>query len=579
MKPVDPTPTQPAALRIMRVLIFGVAVGAVASLAAIAFTDLIKWLNDLLFITFRSRQGLAGDSAARALLFIVPAIGGLLVGALMILMPQRRAHNPAEVIEAAQLRRAVPLKSGLINAAAALLGLGSGASVGQYGPLTHLGATLGSAVSRLGRVEPALGIGCGVAAAISTAFSAPIAGIIFAHEVVLRHYSLRAFAPITVASSTGLFIAHEVFQRPALFEVSVVRGVFAPEFLAFGAIGVGGAVLAVVFMRAIFAARRLADGLAAPSWLKPAIAGLGIGLAAQWIPEILGSGRETLRFAITADAYGVAELCITMSAKIIATALCLGFGFAGGVFSPALLIGILFGAAVGGGAEALYPQHYAGLEFYAICGMAAVASPVIGAPLTTILIIFELTRNYELSTAVMVSVVFSNLVAYRLFGRSLFDMQLFKRGFDLSMGRDKVMLSQISVRDCLAANFVRGGADDALSTVRRALLAAGQNEAYIVEGSGKYLGMITLNQIVAREQGKAGEHDELAKHHARADALCFNDKMSVWEAMEAMAGFVGESIAVLDESGRLLGVVHEAAVVHAHLQMARELRAEEHAAH
>lgn len=568
--------------RIVRVLLFGIVLGAIASLFAIGFVDMIKWLNGVLFVTSRSRHAVAPESGWSMLIILLPAAGGLLVGLLVRLIPNKRPHTPADVIRAAQSAKALPVKAGLVTAGAALIGLGSGASVGQYGPLVHLGGTIGSAVSRFCKAEPGLGIGCGVAAAISTAFSAPIAGIIFAHEVVLRHYSLRAFAPVTVASTTGLFIADQVFHRPALFEVSVARSVAAPEFFAFVLIGVSGALVAVVYMRAILIAHRLSDRVKLPPWLKPAIAGLGVGIAAHWIPEILGAGAETLRFAITPGAYGAAELSIILVAKIVATALCLGFGFAGGVFSPALLIGVLFGAVLGHGAEWLFGAFYSGLEFYAICGMAAVTSPVIGAPLATILIVFELTRNYELTTAVMVSVAFSNLVAYRLFGRSLFDRQLAMRGFDLSMGRDKAKLAQTGINDHLSTDFVRGRPGDNLPLLKRALIDANRHEVYIVDAVSGYTGVITLNQILsfeqARQPGRARASDE-ARHHARTDTLRFSSGMSVWDAMEAMDEFVGESIPVIDRRGRLLGVVYESTLVKAYLQTVHKLRAEENAAH
>ncbi len=566
--------------RIARVLIFGVVLGALASLLAIGFVESILWLNDALFVTFHSRAKIPPQSSLSMLVFLLPAAGGLIAGLLIMFIPERRPHNPADVIEAAQSGTGVSARSGFLTIGAVLAGLGGGASVGQYGPLAHLGATIGSVVSRIGKVEPGLGIGCGVAAAIATAFSAPIAGIIFAHEVVLRHYSLRAFAPITVASSTGFFIADRVFNRPPLLEISVARAVFAPEFLAFVLIGVGGALVAVIYMRGILEMRRFGEWLKLPIWLKPAIAGLCVGISAQWIPEILGVGQETLRFALTVGAYDATELGVVLVAKIAATALCIGFGFAGGVFSPALLIGILFGALFGYGAEFLYSDFYAGLEFYAICGMAAVTSAVIGAPLATILIVFELTRNYELTTAVMVSVVFSNVVAYRLFGRSLFDRELSMRGVDLSMGRDKVMLVRTSIRDYLTTDFVRVHPDDDLPQLRSALIDANRNEAYIVDDTAIYIGMLTLNQIVAHGDDSADDDaraSALVQNVSPHDALRFSGDMSVWDALEAMQEFVGESIPVLDQDGRLLGVVYESTLIKAYLQTAQKLRAEEHA--
>lgn len=585
--PTTPTPLAPPTnvlVYIVKVLIFGVIIGAVASLFAIGFVESIKWLNNLLWLTSHSRQAVPPQSAFNWLIIGVPACGGLIVGLLIKLIADQRPHNPSDIIQAVHSGKEVSIKTGFITAVAALIGMGTGASVGQYSPLAHLGATIGSAFSKLSKVEPGLGIGCGVAAAISTAFSAPIAAIIFAHEVVLRHYSLRAFVPVTVASSTGLFMANEVFNYPPLFEIAAVRSLFATEFFAFVLIGISGALVAVLFMQAILSAARLSNWLRFPGWLKPAVAGLGVGIIAQWIPEILGTGTEPLRLAITPGTYTITELGITMIAKIAATALCLGFGFAGGTFSPALLIGILFGAIVGNGAEILYGDVYSGLEFYALCGMAAVTSPVIGAPLTTILIVFELTRNYGLTTAVMISVVFSNLLAYRLFGRSFFDRQLLMRGLDLSMGRDKVRLSQTYIGDYLTQNFVCCQSDATFLQIKKALLDANQNEAYIVSDNKKYVGMVTLNQIVVCEQPgslpTAATLEEIkASDYATGNSLCFNSEMSVWDAMQSMHEFVGESIPVVDANGLLLGVVYESTLVNAYLKTVHDLRAEENVAY
>ncbi len=560
-----------------RILLLGIVFGVCASFSAIGFVEAVKWMNEALFVTLQRRWSLSPDFFWSSFLFLVPAFGGLIVGALVAWVPERRPHNPADVIQAAQSATHIPARTGALTAIAALVGLGFGASVGQYGPLTHLGASIGSKISQWCKIDVGLGIGCGVAAAISTAFNAPIAGIIFAHEVVLRHYSLRAFVPVTVASTTGLFI-NDFFNRPKLFEVAVTHMVSAFEFFIFIVIGVGGALLAVLFMQGILTMRKVSSSLPLPDWLKPALAGLAVGLTAQWIPEILGASGETLRFAITPNVYSTTQLGIVLVAKLIATVLCLGFGFVGGVFNPALVIGIMFGAIIGNGVEFFSEGFYtyAGLEFYAICGMAAVTSPVIGAPLTTILIIFELTHNYELTTAVMVSVVFANLVASYFFGRSLFDRQLYLRGFDLSMGRDKVMLTQANISTYLIHDFVCSRGDDTLAMVKQVLLAADRNEAHVVDSENRYIGVLTLSQVVTLADSKSVQ---TAATHARGDVLHFDITMSVWQAMQAMQTFVGESIAVLDNRGCLLGVIPESALVQAYMQIMKNIRSEENATH
>ena len=569
------------AVRIVRNAILGMVTGTLASLAAIGFVDLILLLNEWLLISPRSRFM---QEDARLLLLatiVVPAAGGLIVGIAHRYIPEHRALGPPDVIRAVQGPDGrIPLRSGFLSALTSVVSLGAGASVGQYGPLTHLGATFGSLVARLNRhagMTITVWVGCGVAAAISTAFNAPIAGIIFAHEVILRHYSLRAFAPITVAATIGHVMANVVFERPPLFRVEPIAVGSAPEFLGFIVVGVVGAFVAVLYMRAILVSARIARRLPIADHLKPMLAGALLGIAAIGMPDILGIGKETLRFAVIDHAYSSGELALLLVAKILATALCIGFGFAGGVFSPALLTGILFGALAGNGAELALGEVRSDIAIYAICGMVAVASAVIGAPLTTILIVFELTRNYDLATAAMVSVVFSNLVSYRIFGRSLFDVQLRMRGFDLSAGRDKVILERQLIESWVTRDFVALAPDMPIGEAKARLLGARRHEGYVIDADGAYLGEVTLAEIVASEEGGL-PGEATAARLANRDGLFFTPKTSVWDAMERMGDYVGESIPVVEDGGpRLLGVVFEAAIVRAYLDAMKNIRSEEHA--
>ena len=570
-------------MRIVSIAVLGMAAGALASLAAIAFVELVAVLNRWLLISPRSRF-MVDD--AQWLLFAtvcVPAAGGLIVGIVHRCIPERRSHGPPDVIRSVQgLDGRIPARSGFLSALASVVSLGAGASVGQYGPLAHLGATLGALAARFDRHSrwmATVGVGCGVASAISTAFNAPIAGIIFAHEVILRHYSLRAFAPITVAATIGYVIANVVFERPPLFRVEAVTSSSAPEFLGFILIGVGGAFVAVLYMRAILYSSRIARTLPVADYLKPMLAGAVLGLAALWLPDILGIGKETLRFAVIDHAFSPDELSLLLIAKILATALCIGFGFAGGVFSPALLIGILFGALAGNGAELLLGDLRSDIAIYAICGMVAVTSAVIGAPLTTILIVFELTRNYDLATAAMVSVVFSNLVSYRIFGRSLFEVQLRIRGFDLSAGRDKVILDHRLIENYITRDYTALAPNTPLGEAKSRLLESRSHEGYVIDAGGVYLGTVKLEELVTNEESGGLGSDTAVARLAKREALILTAKTSVWAAMERMGDFVGESIPVVEEGvdGRMLGVVFEAAIVKAYLDTMNDIRREENA--
>ena len=557
----------PPAQRALILMLCALCIGAAASLAAIGLTDAVLWLNDSLLIAPRARvQYEAAGWLVPLATVAVPALGGLIVGLIWrYLSPAGRPLGPPDVIGAVQFERALPdLRSGGASTLAAMVSLGFGASVGQYGPMVYLGAMLGGLVRRL-RLGvpnlPAIAVACGVAAAISTAFNAPVAGLVFAHEVVLRHYSTQAFAPTTVSAVTGYVLANVVFERPALFLVQFEGVAHGYEFVLFGLLGLLCAGLAMLFMRLILRIAALAAQSRVPALLRPMAAGLALGITALWLPDVLGIGKEALRFATIEGAFGAGELAVLVAAKIALTALCIGFGFAGGVFSPALLIGILFGALFWTALDSTGIAPTSGVAVYAICGMMALTSPVIGAPLTTILIVFELTRNYDLTIAAMVAVVFSNLIAHRFFGRSLFDVQLARRGSDLSAGRDRARLQAMPITTCLTQDMVRATQDDPVEDIQNRLAASPWSEAYVTDAKGRFVGVLPQGEDTPKPP-----------------SLQFHASTTVLEAMQALRGFIGDAIPVVDrDSGQLIGVVSEASVIEAYLDISQALRREENA--
>ncbi|MEE9588626.1 MAG: chloride channel protein [Hyphomicrobiaceae bacterium] len=575
----DHADTQPqeghVLLRIVALAVLALVLGTIASLGAIAFVECVRLINDALFISPRSRVLYERTPwLIAAATILVPALGGLLVGVILRrTSDEQRPLGPADAIGAVQTRRPLPsLRAGLASTVAAVISLGCGASVGQYGPMVYLGALAGGLATRLKipvRNLQAIAIACGVAAAISTAFNAPIAGLVFAHEVILRHYSIQAFAPTTVASATGYVIANVIFGRPPLFLVAFDGVGHSHEFLLFALIGVLAALLAVAYMRCILAFTTAAARSPLPPELRPALAGLVVGLVALALPDVMGIGKETLRFATIEGAFEAWELGLIVVAKIVLTALCIGFGFAGGVFSPALLIGVLFGALCWTSIDALTTVPNSGIVVYAICGMMALTSPVIGAPLTTILIVFELTRSYDLTIAAMVSVVFANLIAYRIFARSLFDVQLVRRGIDLSNGRDQALLASGKVSDLASREFVHCTSKEAVSIVLDRLSTAGRAEAVVLDTDGKYLG-------IARAQDARGSEDRPVSAIAKRGTVTFDENTTLWQAMLAIEGFIGDAVPVVSsKSGRLIGMVAEGDLIGAYLTTVHDLRREE----
>ncbi|MFC4973856.1 chloride channel protein [Halomonas beimenensis] len=564
-------------VRFLGLVVLGAVIGGLAALAAVTFVAAVLWLNDLLLVSPRGRMMFAHPEWLAVATVLVPAAGGLVVGQLHRAIPERRPHTPADVIAAVQTRRGrLPPKAGALSALSGLVSLGAGASVGQYGPLVHMGASLGSAgarLLRLGRSEDNITIACGVSAAIATAFNAPLAGIVFAHEVVLRHYALRAFAPVAAAALVGHVIATNVLARGALFHVADPALPRPWEFAAFLAIGGVGALVAGAYMRAILGVGRLARRLPVAAPWRPALAGATLGVVALWVPDILGMGQETLRFATIAGAFGSVELVVVLALKLAATALCLGMGFGGGVFSPALVIGTLFGALCGTLVATLTGAQDT-FVFYAICGMVAVTAPVIGAPLTSLLIVFELTGSYALTTAALASVTLASPIAAQLFGRSLFDIQLAGRGLDLSSGRGRAVLEDARLADLMSREGVTLRPETPVDEAVVTLGQAGHGEAYVVDATGRYRASVTLADLeVMREEGR-GDHP--VSGCPRTPRPVLGPDASVWEAMRHLQEVTGEAIAVVDEDDVFLGVVFEATIAQAFLRYSDELRREEH---
>ena len=553
---------------IVQVTLLGGGVGIVSTLAATAFVAAVIASERHLLVP------LGFEGGAREWLFLAALLvcGGLVVGALRWWNRPAAMQGPANAIAAAHgLERMMPVVPGLRTVAASVVSIVSGASVGQYGPLAHMGSLLGFMTARLAGGDAArrsIGIACGAAAAISTAFNAPIAGIVFAHEVILRHFSLRAFAPVTVAASIGYVFTNFIQPHDPMFALVDPLTVLAPEYVYFAVIGIAGGLIAVIYMRAIFAFEHLGRVSRIPEFLRPAAAGVVVALIAWQVPEVLGVGEGSLRKAL-AGGFGPAELGLILAAKLAATALCLGFGFVGGVFSPSLLIGVVFGTLCGASVELLLPAEHSDLAIYAACGMVAVVSPVIGAPLTAILIIFELTRNYDVTTAAMLSAVMSNLVAYRVFGRSFFDRQLLRGGHDLSMGREKLVLSVRTVRDLVDKDAVVIDESADAGGARTALAAADRALAPVVDGGGGLVGVARLSALV-----DVDPTIPIAGLIER-DSMALDQHTPVWRAMSLADSSTDDLFAVVDASGVVQGTVSRRDIVSAYLNVTRSVRREQ----
>ncbi len=382
---------------------------------------------------------------------LMPTLGGLLVGLMLhFLVKEKRAHSVTEVIEARALKGGrLKLSTGLRSALITATSLGVGASGGREGPVVHLGATLGSALAQKLGYTPLLNrilLACGVAAAISASFNAPLAGVLFALEVILGHYALRAFAPIVISSVVAAVLTRvHLGDFPAFIVPAHEFGSYL-QMPAFALVGVIGAFVAMGFMHANIWTEDKANAVPLPLWSRPIIGGALVGCIAIFFPQVLGVGYEATDTALR-EGFGFWLLIGLIFAKIAATAISLASRFGGGVFSPSLYLGAMTGAAVGIIATWISPDLATSPGVYAIIGMGAVAAAVLGAPISTVLIVFELTGDYQIMIALMIAVSISTLMTQSFLGHSFFQWQLERRGFDQRSGAPVALLKTIKVRD------------------------------------------------------------------------------------------------------------------------------------
>ena len=451
---------------------------------------------------------------------------------------------------------------------AAFTSAAGGGSVGQYGPLVHFGATLGIVVKRFvsSRLSHEIYLGCGVAAAISAGFGAPIAGIVFAHEAILRHFSVRAIAPISVASVTASAVSQAFFNTSQTFVISNAP----PDLVSLIPILIVTspiiAIAAIIYMEAL---RRAATFAKQTNWSPERLivsAATICGLVGIWIPEILGLGIGTIN-AMLSGMYQLPALAMLLCVKIAMTALCVGFGLFGGVFSPALFVGVAAGGIV---AQIATLAGAPDLSIaVSIAAMAAVAATVIGAPVAAVLIVLELTQSYAYAVAALMAVMASMLLTHRLFGHSFFDRQLLDRGINLAEGREAIALAQHTLEQHISDDYVwlseSSSGKDALVQMQ----VKQQTEAYVISASQRLTGKLSIHQAI-----EAGNHEVF--EFADADPILLNVDDSLHEAMHIVSDFVGESVPIIErETRKFLGVITEGDLFKAVIEVQSTVRHQE----
>lgn len=573
-----------------RLVIFALAalIGAAVGLATILLIEMIAWVQ---FLGYGERSELRyAEIVSQAPVWkvvLVPTLGGLVVGLLLQCLPERRYHGIADVMEACAVNNArMPARSGIAAAVAASVSLGVGAPLGREGPAVHIGASISAWLAeRLSldhRKSLAL-LGCGAAAAVAASFGTPVAAVIFALEVIVGYYTLRVFAPVVIAAMLAMVVRQAFMGEETLFPLPEDLQASLWELPLFALLGIAGALLAKTLIFLVPLVEQSWSRLRCPSWLRPAGAGLLLGLIAIKLPLILSIGFEATQAALT-DQLGPGLLVLLLVVKLLAVALALGSGFAGGVFGPGIYLGAMLGGAFWYGLAGLslvlglsFVDVATGQSLYAVVGMAAVASALLGAPISTILIVFELTRDYDLTLAVMTAAAVASTVMQLGPQGSFFRWQLARRNIDIRRGRDLSLLSCEPCSSLVSSVYVPADAGLTSGELEARMGSERRRVAIFTDTDGTFIGSIGLSGLVAH----AIEHgmDSTAVEAAVEADYAIYPTTDILSALQSMAQRQLEYIPVLEPDAvgspsGVAGVVFKSDLLSAHYDVIK--RAREH---
>ena len=493
------------------IILFGTSllVGLGAGIGAVAFRYLIKaveWIGYVWFPSVTSNWG-------NAYVIIVPAVGGLLVGLLVYFFAREaKGHGVPEVMEAVAIHGGrIRPRVAAVKSLASSICIGSGGSVGREGPIVQIGSAIGSTIGQalhLSNDRVRNLVACGAAGGIAATFNAPIAGVIFALEVILGDFKLHYFISVVISSVTASVIGRIVFGDIPAFPLPAEYGIQSLwEYGFYILLGVLAALIGVIFVRLLYWTEDLFDKwTSVPEWVQPAVGGAllgGLALAyplftpTTWVgvPQIFNVGYEVIGKALSNQLLLGVVLSLLIL-KIVATSLTLGSGGSGGVFAPALFMGAMLGTAVELAIRILFPSIIAPPGAYALVGMAAVFAASAHAPITAIIILFELTGDYRIILPLMLTVVIATLLAQKMLaGESIYTLKLSRRGVRLKSGRDIDVMEGVTVDEVMTRNVDTISIDTKLSEFSEILSKTRHHGMPVLDNQGKLWGIVTVTDL------------------------------------------------------------------------------------
>jgi CIC family chloride channel protein len=540
------------------VLALAVIIGLTVGYLSIGFRILIDNLRELFWGAGTLLQVVM--AAPIYMKLGIPAVIGMTV-ALFVNRFAREAkgHGVPEVMDAVATKNGfMRVRIVVVKAIASALSISSGMAVGREGPIIQIGSAFGSSIGQMFQVSRQrmnTFVGCGAAAGIAATFNAPVAGAIFASEIILTDFSLSALGPIIVASVFGTIVARSVLGDIPAFAPPVFELISPTEIIFYIALGLIIGLMAWAFVKTLYGSEDLFDKWRIPIALKACIGGLIIGGAAIYFPQVMGVGYDTMEAVFQGNI--TIMLAATLAIlKVLATSISLGSGASGGVFAPSLFMGAMVGGSVGGLFHTWFPAITAHSGAYSLVGMAAMVAATTHAPITAIMIIFEMTGEYTIILPLMITSIIASMVTSKLLDGTIYTIKLKRRGTDIQSGTDVNLLAKLNVAGIKQQLVDVFEATLPLDEVLDRMSKRTRSTFYVVDHENKLLGIITQG-IISRFINSVQEIpiDTTAQDICNRHIPKITNDTPVHAAFTYMTELDMYSLPVTDDAGKLRGQV------------------------
>ncbi|MDX9772759.1 MAG: chloride channel protein [Bacteroidales bacterium] len=476
-------------------LVFSILVGLGGGFGAIIFRWLIMQVKNLFFVRGETVLGFMGQYYVIAL----PAIGGLIVGLLVFFLAREaKGHGVPEVMRAVLIGGGkIRPRVAVVKALASSVCIGSGGSVGREGPIIQIGSALGSAIGQLFKLteeKTKTLVACGAAAGIAATFNSPLGGIFFALEVILREYGLRNFSSVVMSSVTATVISRHFLGNQPAFQIPPFDLYQISDFLYYLVFAILASVVAWLFIKVLYKSEDIFNKIKLPEYFKPVVGGLLVGIIGFYFPQIFGVGYEV----IEASARGELVLWIVITLvflKILATSLTLGSGGSGGIFAPSLYIGALLGEAFGLIVQRIIPGTTIPPGAFALVGMASVFAATSQAPISAILLLFEMTGNYKILPPLMITCVLSAVLVRWWSKYSIYTLKLVRRGIDVERYQYGNLMESITVSQAMISDVITVMQTDTVRKVGLMIKETNHRGFPVMTEDGHLAGMVTRTDI------------------------------------------------------------------------------------